>query len=686
MSNFEEKLDASISKVLNEAKLSDELYKKYQQFVGALDALPQDQIASDRFTSDIHDQFGRVRPFSMWPTKASRAKSEKVWLTYNQRLQLAQAAKEGGTAPEDPTDDPDFLGQLLDTCVRTSMSMGQLDRKTAFRHCSKQVQRFEQAIRGALTDRGLPKKEVEEFTKELLKGMANGKQIDMKDLSVEDRQFIQDLADSLTYRPKSESIVKEDLDDKDEFTNCLMCSKQPEIDQQFHFAHVAASSRATKECKAKFTSAWRALTKPHVDNAEYTALFKKAFSRDMQRYGYAQEGNHWAKMVKEDLDDKDEFRADCHYCSVVADQSPGIDRNAFHHAHATIERMTPKRLQSSHERYVKSMSQFGFIPIDPDDSYRWTFQKPLKEDIDDRDEFEPCEYKDCVSKSAIHPKFHDAHVEAAAYADAAYAKNKSWSDFVKNFAIIMSKYGFVKDREGSWTTNEPVKEDLDDKDEFDPDCPYCEATAATSPGLDTRAFHVAHRTVVAARGTRIPWKDFTTGMSMHGFTAGPGLGQWSKIQEGHHYGGEYHEDPPASIKVGDLDLKVGDWIELGPIKAATPPEGLDDQDEFGGQEDFPITPVEVVSISDVTRHYRDQSGRNFLVRLSNSNLLSLPDKFGVRWHGRPKHHRPAWYEEWYAPFADDILENYYNKGQLRKVDNIEQWFQSQPTTPEQRKL
>jgi hypothetical protein len=217
MAKFEERLDDSISEVLSEAKLSDELYQKYLQFVGALDALPQDQIATDRFTSDIHDQFGRVRPLSMWPTKSSRAKSERVWLNYNQRMQLQQAAKEGGTAPEDPTDDPDFLGQMLDTCVRTSMTMGGLDKKTAFKHCSRQVQRFEQAVRGAIADRGLPKKEADEFTKELLKGMANGKQIDMKDLSVEDRQFIQDLQDSLTYKPKSESIVKEDLDDQDEF-------------------------------------------------------------------------------------------------------------------------------------------------------------------------------------------------------------------------------------------------------------------------------------------------------------------------------------------------------------------------------------------------------------------------------------------------------------------------------------
>jgi hypothetical protein len=213
MSKFEENLDAHISKTLNEAKLNDELYKRYVQYVGALDALPQDQISTDWKTSDIHDQFGKVRPFSQWPTKTSRTQSSKVWLNYNQRLQLRQAAEESGDEGENPTNNPDFLGQLLDTCVRTSMQMGKLDRNTAFRHCSRQVKRFEQAVRGAIADRGLPAKEAEEFTKELLKGMANGKQIDMKDMSIEDRQFIQDLQDALTFKKK----IKEDLDDKDEF-------------------------------------------------------------------------------------------------------------------------------------------------------------------------------------------------------------------------------------------------------------------------------------------------------------------------------------------------------------------------------------------------------------------------------------------------------------------------------------
>lgn len=441
MAKFEENLDAKISEVLNEAKLSDELYQKYLQFVGALDALPQDQIATDKSSSDIHDQFGRIRPLSMWPTKTSRAKSEKVWLNYNQRLQLQQAAKEAGLGPEDPTDDPDFLGQLLDTCVRTSVSMGGLDKKTAFRHCSKQVKRFEHAVRTALADRGLTSKQVEEFTQDLLKGMANGKTVDMKDLSVEDRQFIQDLKDSLTYKPKSEGVVREDLDDKDVFkTDCSYynCDSRPDS-ERFHQAHTAAHDQARKS--------------PAVGK------FSDAMAREMAKFGY-----------------------------YLADTGRPVT---------------------------------GGIPFDSRD---WT----LREDVEARPE-------------------------------------------------------------------------------------------------------------------------------------------------------------PTIILPNMKILKRGDWIELGPLpttKTSTPGAPLDDADEFGHDVDqFPMTPVEIVAIDLVPPRRRENAypdQTQYRVRLSNYNLLSLPDKSGVRWHGRPKHKEPAWFQLWYGTYLDTYLEQFFEEGNLRVIDNIEQWYQAQP--------
>lgn len=126
-------------------------------------------------------------------------------------------------------------------------------------------------------------------------------------------------------------------------------------------------------------------------------------------------------------------------------------------------------------------------------------------------------------------------------------------------------------------------------------------------------------------------------------------------------------------------LAKGDWIELGPpAKLPSSGEGLDDQDEFSRDRDLPITPVQIVDISEVPSYRRDPKFTAPLrVRLNNHNLLSLPDASGVRWHGRPKHHEPAWFQPWYGSYSDWDLETMFSDGELRIIDNIEQWFQSQ---------
>lgn len=431
MASFEEHLNSRINEAEEKGKLSDEMYQKYVQFVGALDALPMDRLSDKRFDSDIHDQFGRIMPFSKWPTKSTRARSEKIWLNYNQRLQLQQAAKDAGLEGDpEPTEDPNFLSQLLDTCVRTSMKMGGLDKATAFKHCSRQVKRYENAIRAAVADKGLPKKESDEFIGDLLKGMANGKQIDIKDMSIEDRQFIQDLKDSLTYQ-KPDTGIKEDLDDKDVFRhecNYYNCDNRPDSDR-FHAAHTQAYETVKKGAAI--------------------GKFSDAIEREMAKLGYRKV--HTGKPVP------------------------------------------------------------GGIPFD------------------DR-------------------------------------------DFV------------IKEEVQRWTSE-----------------------------------------------------------------AIPNM----------------------------VPLVVGSWIELGPPPSPVQPgSGLDDKDEFSNNYDFPSTPVQIVSMTELLNKNYDQG--TVRVRLNNFNLLSLPDKSGVRWHGRPQRDMPSWYEPWHGSYYSTDLENAFVEGHLRVVDNIEEWFQSQP--------
>lgn len=400
MDNFEKKLDDKIKVFLEASQVSDDMYRRYVQYVGELDALPKDQIASSTVkygpdNSDIHDQFGRVKPFSQWPTKKSREKSAKVWVDYNTRLQMAQASDE----IENPVHDPNFLSQLLDTCVRTSMGLG-LDKQTAFRHCSRQVDKFEGAIRDVVADRGLPAKQAKEFIDGLLKGMGAGKQLEIKDLSIEDQQFIQDLKDSLTYVPKSEGIVRENLDDNDTFNDCFFhgCNSD-----EFHEAHLQAAltaqsawERLKEELTSKSDIASLRYEARQEINLMLSATFNEAFADAMDMQGYVRKGDVYVKggSVKEDVDSDDQFAPDCHYYN--CDKRP--DSPEFHRAHTTAFDTVLKNYPGERkmaEAYAAEMAKFGYFQTKPNGFFKmpgsgdWVKkeQPAVKEDLDAKDDF-----------------------------------------------------------------------------------------------------------------------------------------------------------------------------------------------------------------------------------------------------------------------------------------------------------
>ena len=235
----------------------------------------------------------------------------------------------------------------------------------------------------------------------------------------------------------------------------------------------------------------------------------------------------------------------------------------------------------------------------------------------------------------------------------------------------MVKYGYPR---------RYIKEDLDDKDTFRNSCNYYNCDNRP----DSEQFHQAHTAGFdnALKSSARVGVKFADVLRQEMAKFGYSLVDTGKMLD---YGGPWNtndwvlkenvETVPV-MHIHDLALKVGDWVELGPpaspAKVQTG-EGLDDQDEFIRSDvDMPPTPVQVVGIRALER------GSRFHIRLNNFNLLNQPDTSGVTWHNRPKHFQPSWYESWYNGYYDDVLYELYEKGQLRKIDNIEQWFQAQP--------
>lgn len=199
MTDFDKKLADQLTDRSSSGTIAVKLYQDYVKYVGKLDALPLEEL--DAF--DIRGPNNRVMPFSKWPTKSTRAFGKKVWDRYNLNLQRGDPTAEEKEL--DPCEDPEFLSELLDACVRTSVRMG-VDRRVAFRQCTKQVEKMVQAIRNACEGRGLVPEKQKEFLDGALEllGEVAGKPVKLKDLTPEDQALFSELVDAIGYQSPPE--------------------------------------------------------------------------------------------------------------------------------------------------------------------------------------------------------------------------------------------------------------------------------------------------------------------------------------------------------------------------------------------------------------------------------------------------------------------------------------------------
>jgi hypothetical protein len=195
MTDFEQKLARKLDDKSTSGEILFKLYNDYVKFVGKLDALPPNELGY----YDIRGPNSKVMPFSKWPTKSTRALAKKMWDQYNVNLQSGDpSAEETGM---DPCEDPDFMSDLLNACVRTSMRMG-VDKRVAFRQCTKQLENMMTAIRAACQGRGLVPEKQKEFLDGALEllGEVAGKPVKLQDLTPEDRALFTDLVDAIGYQ------------------------------------------------------------------------------------------------------------------------------------------------------------------------------------------------------------------------------------------------------------------------------------------------------------------------------------------------------------------------------------------------------------------------------------------------------------------------------------------------------
>lgn len=195
MTDFERKLRDRLDDKSTSIEVLDQLYNDYVKYVGKLDALPREQLTKE----DIKTIDGKVMAFSRWPTKSTRALAKKMWDQYNLNVQSGTPTSD--EIESDPCEDPNFLSNLMNTCVRTSMRMG-ANRYLALKHCTQQVEKMAQAIRAACHGRGLVPDKQKEFLDNTLEvlGQVIGKPVKLTDLAPEDRALLTDLVNSLGYQ------------------------------------------------------------------------------------------------------------------------------------------------------------------------------------------------------------------------------------------------------------------------------------------------------------------------------------------------------------------------------------------------------------------------------------------------------------------------------------------------------
>lgn len=197
--DFEEQLRKKLDDKSTSGEILFKLYNDYVKYVGKLDALPDTELGY----YDIRGPNGKIMPFSKWPTKSTRAFASKVWDQYNVNLQSGAPSEEDKEM--DPCEDPEFLSELLDACVRTSIRMG-VDRRVAFKQCSRQVEKMIHAIRIACEGRGLVPEKQKEFLDNALEllGEVAGKPVKLNDLTPEDRALFDELVNAIGYQSPRE--------------------------------------------------------------------------------------------------------------------------------------------------------------------------------------------------------------------------------------------------------------------------------------------------------------------------------------------------------------------------------------------------------------------------------------------------------------------------------------------------
>ena len=178
------------------------------------------------------------------------------------------------------------------------------------------------------------------------------------------------------------------------------------------------------------------------------------------------------KGIREDLDDQDEFGS-CVFCTAVEHDSSAagteLDMVDFHRAHtdATEKARTGGDLNPVwHKTWLMIMAQHGY-QRGWHANWHWVKEPIVKEDLDDKDEFRrDCSWEQCQFRTHDDvEEFHAAHMAASLAAE----RGVNEEDFRDRFHAEMNRRGYFY-RPGSMANVEDwikaVKEDLDDQDEF----------------------------------------------------------------------------------------------------------------------------------------------------------------------------------------------------------------------------
>lgn len=334
----------------------------------------------------------------------------------------------------------------------------------------------------------------------------------------------------------------ENIDDKDEFiAKCPVCDlygdEQPDV-VEFHDAHMASAKVA--------------------DVAPKTAPWWNFFKDDMAKRGYQRQMGVWVRVpVTEDLDDKDEFMsAHCDYCENVHHYDPSnIDFDAFHIAHTQSEELaTDETNWFDDDTFISEMRKRGYEKQRYLNRFLWTKTTPLKEDLDDKDEFGAPGISAAYYENS---GGHYRHVVVFADGSRLYAHtlpSDAGGDYFEKFrdstgalhddnwpGIVEYENAMGQHRNSYYVPFTPeiwadwkkafgaLTEDIDDKDEFKKDCMVCRVNCALNPKLNQEDYHNAHEASKLASGVGLDNPNlYVTEMAKYGYFKDYNYGMWVK--------------------------------------------------------------------------------------------------------------------------------------------------------------